>query len=124
MTGRRVARVQDLLKEEVSNLLLFKVRDPRLRSVSITGVRMSPDLKRAVISYCFFDEEATREGVEAGLSSASGFFRREVGRSLGLKFVPELVFRFDQSLEYAQHMDQLLRSIKETDEGKGNEEEA
>lgn len=111
---RRVEKAQDLVKEEISRLLLFKVKDPRLKALSITRVKMTPDLRQARIFYSVFDDQADRAGIQASLDKAMGFFRREIGRNLGLKFVPQLDFEFDRSLEYAQHMDRLLTEMRRT----------
>lgn len=122
MTSRRVARAQDLIREEVSRLLLFKLKDPRLQAVSVTAVRMSADLHQAVIAYSVFDDNADRDRIQAGLEKASGFIRREIGRAVRMKFVPEIRFEFDRSLEYAQHMERVLREIGERN-GKGREDD-
>jgi len=111
VTKKRVARVQELIQKEISELLLFKVKDPRLSAVSITKVKMSPDLRRAVVFYSVFEDDLNREDVQRGLESAAGFFRREVGRAVSLKFVPEIIFQFDRGLEYAQHIDQVLKNL-------------
>ena len=112
MGSRRVKRAEDLIRREISSLLLFKSKDPRFKSLSITSVRMTPDLRRATISYSLFDDNLSREEVRDLLEKAKGFFRREVGRAVALKYVPELVFEYDQSLEYAQHMDQVISGLK------------
>lgn len=123
-TSRRVARVQDELKKEVSRLLLLKTKDPRLGSVSVTAVKMTPDLKRARVYYSLYDPEADREEVGRSLARATGFFRREVGRALGLKFTPEIIFELDQSLEYAEHIERVLQGLRENRETQSDEEEA
>ncbi|MBF0527938.1 MAG: 30S ribosome-binding factor RbfA [Deltaproteobacteria bacterium] len=111
---RRVERVQDLVKEEVSRLLLFKIKNQSLKTLSITRVKMTPDLKQARIYYSVFDDQADRALIQEYLVKASGFFRREIGRNLELRFVPEVFFEFDNSLEYAQHMDRLLTDLRRT----------
>lgn len=123
VTSRRVARVQDRVREEISRLLLFKVKDPRLRAVTVTSVRMTADLKQAMVHYGVFDDEIERGEVQRGLERATGFIRREVGRALGLKFVPQIGFEFDRSLEYAQHMEQVFKRLKETS-GTGSDDES
>ncbi|MBW2061572.1 MAG: 30S ribosome-binding factor RbfA [Deltaproteobacteria bacterium] len=115
MSTRRVARIQGLIMETVSYLLLAKVKDPRLQSVTVTRVEVSPDLRRAMVYYSFFGQDADREAVAQTLKGSTGFFRREVGRKVGLKFVPEIVFRFDQSMEYSQHMDEVFKRLHATD---------
>lgn len=111
MASRRLERAQDLIKEEISRLLLFKVKDPRLRVVSVTRVRMTGDLRRATVMYSIYDDQADRAAIQACLEKATGFMRREVGRILEMKFTPEILFEFDPSLEYAQHLDQLLGQL-------------
>ena len=78
MAGRRVQRVQDLIREEVSRLLLFKIKDPRLGCVSVTSVEITGDLRKARIFYSIFDDQADRNSIQQGLDRAVGFFRREV----------------------------------------------
>lgn len=124
MTSRRVARVQDMVREEVSRLLLFKAKDPRLSGVTVTSVRMTADLKKATVFYGVFDDRVDREGVRRGLEKAAGFFRREVGRAIGLKFAPEIDFEFDRSLEYAQHMEQVFKNLKESTGDEADDESA
>ncbi|MBU2547773.1 MAG: 30S ribosome-binding factor RbfA [Proteobacteria bacterium] len=123
MSGRRVSRVEDLIREEISRLLLYKIKDPRLSAVTVTRVKMTGDLKKARIYYGVFDDRLDREDVSRGMERAAGFFRREVGRVVGLKFVPELEFEYDRSLEYAQHMDQVFRDLKDAT-GTGDDEDA
>ncbi|MEW5722213.1 MAG: 30S ribosome-binding factor RbfA [Thermodesulfobacteriota bacterium] len=122
MTTRRVARAQDLIREEVSRLLLFKVKDPRLKGIGVTSVKMTSDLRRAVIMYSVLDDEADREEARAGLERAKGFIRRAVGQAIQLKFVPEIVFEYDRSLDYARHMDRVLKEIAAGGETKSRED--
>ncbi len=111
MPGRRIKRAQDLIREEVSRLLLFKAKDPRLKSVSVTQVEMTADLRRAMVYYSIFNDQADRGEIQALLDKAAGFFRREISRAVELKYVPEIRFEFDKSIEYAQHMDQVFSHI-------------
>ncbi|MDY6851988.1 MAG: 30S ribosome-binding factor RbfA [Thermodesulfobacteriota bacterium] len=122
MTTRRVSRVRDMLREEVARLLLYKIKDPRLSSVSVTRVSLTPDLKRAVVYYSLFDDNVDRKEVQSGLEKASGFFRREFGRKASLKFVPKIDFKFDRSLEYAQDMDRLLSRLCRESETKDDDQ--
>ena len=115
MAGRRVDRVRDLIREEISRLLLFKVKEPGLEAVSVTEVRLTADLRRARIMYSVYDDRQDREEVRKRLERVSPFLRRELGRVAGLKFVPELFFEYDHSMEYAQHMDKVLRDVAEAD---------
>lgn len=114
MATKRVSKVQGLILEEISRLLLLKAKDPRLKDVTVTGVDLSPDLKKARVYYNFLEETADRDQIARVLEKSSGFFRREVGRSAGLKFTPEIIFIFDQAQEYGRHMDEVFRLLKES----------
>jgi ribosome-binding factor A len=113
LTTRRVDRAQDLIKEEVSRLLLFRAKDQRLGQVNVTAVKMSKDLKKAVVYYNLLDNETDREEIARLLERATGFVRREIGKTVNLKFVPEIHFEFDRSIEYARHMEEVLKKISD-----------
>ncbi len=107
----RIERINHLIREALSELLQREVKDPRLSGfVTVTEVDTSTDLKYArVFISVLGDEEEKRKALE-GLSSASGFFRRELATRLRLRHIPELSFRRDDSIE---HGAQVLKLIKE-----------
>jgi ribosome-binding factor A len=115
-----VERAQDLVRQEISRLLLMKAKDPRLAESTITRVRMTGDLKQATVYFSTYGDTEKREEAQRGFDKAVGFFRREVGRVLELKFVPELRFEFDKSMEYARHMDQVLSQLHAETAGEDN----
>lgn len=109
--SRRSDRVGDLIRAELSDLLLREVKDPRVKLASIISVETSPDLRRAVVKVSVLGEEAARlETVEA-LRHAKGFLRTELARRLRLRATPELVFELDRGAEYSQRMSDLLESL-------------
>ncbi len=112
MAHRRALRLGDLIKEEVSRIILHQLKDPRVGFVTITRVRMSDDLKRAKIYWTVLGDEKAREESLRGLESAKGFIRRELGRRVRVKFLPEIDFAFDDSFEYEQRISQLLEGIR------------
>lgn len=109
MPGDRRRRVAELIRQVLSELLSRSIRDPRLTGINITEVEMAPDLKRAHVYFTCPVEAADR--IRAGLKKASGFIRREVGARVKLKYVPELVYHHDSSLEDGAAMDALLNSL-------------
>jgi ribosome-binding factor A len=121
MASRRQQRVADLIHEEISKLLQFETRDPRIGFVTVTAVEVSPDLKEAVIHISLYsDNKADERDALLGLESAAPFFRHELGRKLHLRFTPNLAFKLDKTLAYAERIDELLSTIDippETDEG-------
>ena len=111
MERRRPRRVAELLRHELSRLLTDRIRDPRLSGVGVTEVEVSADLSLARIF--FVASAGGEEKAATGLRQASGFLKRELAGRLGLKKMPELDFRFDDSLDRGRDMDQLLDSLKE-----------
>ncbi|MDF1576821.1 MAG: 30S ribosome-binding factor RbfA [Desulfurivibrionaceae bacterium] len=112
--GRRPARVGDSIKQEVALLLLRKIKDPRLYKVTITQVKVTPDLRRAWIYFSCLDENV--EEVLAGLNSAKGFMRSHLARVMGMRYVPDLEFQHDLAGERMAEMDKIFREIAEEDD--------
>jgi ribosome-binding factor A len=96
-------------------VLLLKVKDPRLDDITLTGVEVSPDLRHATIFYSLLGDQERKVEAAAGLTSASGYVKRELGKRLKIKRMPELAFSFDASLEYGSHIDRVLSDLKEPD---------
>jgi len=111
MNDRRQRRVAELIHQEISLLIQRQVRDPRLGSITVTGVEVTQDLRLAHIYVSVMGGDYEAAQALAGLKSAAGFFRHELGSALSLRFVPELSFRLDKSLEQGLHIDQLLDSL-------------
>ena len=110
------ARVADLIRTEIADLLLKPVRDPRIGSVTITGVKVTDDLRTAKIFFVEIGKDACSEDVQTGLKKAAGFLRRELGRRLKLRFAPELLFAYDPSFAYGNRIESLLSEIHREEE--------
>ncbi|MCK5322668.1 MAG: 30S ribosome-binding factor RbfA, partial [Desulfobulbaceae bacterium] len=93
--SRRPSRVGDMIRSEISQLLVQKIKDPRVQNVTITGVAMTGDLRRARIYFTVFGDKRRIKEAEKGLASAKGFIRSHLARELGMRYVPELDFRHD-----------------------------
>ncbi|RJX17954.1 MAG: 30S ribosome-binding factor RbfA [Desulfobulbus sp.] len=106
----RPKRVAEAIKNELTLLLLQKVRDPRLREVHIVQVDVAPDLKRAKI-YFTVSPGSDAKAVGKGLAAAKGFFRSHLAAQLDMRYTPELVFFHDRHHEEAERIDELLRQI-------------
>ena len=116
MSSRRAVQVSNLIKKELGNLLQQELRDPRLGFVTLTEVRVSPDLRAARVYFSVLGEgESVQESLLA-LQSATGFLRRELGHRLSLRRVPQLDFVLDQSIAYSQHISDLLRQAREQED--------
>ena len=109
LSGRRADRVADEVRQAIAALLLREVKDPRVGFVTITGVKMSNDLRHARVYFSVIGDAEVRRRSLAGLRSATGFVRRQVGRRLRLRFTPELEFHLDPGPERAERLAQILR---------------
>jgi ribosome-binding factor A len=111
-------RVSDLIRSHLMDLLERKVNDPRLQMVTITDVSVTPDTLRADVYFSVFGEAEAQAEAQAGLDSAAGWLRREVGRRMRLRNTPELVFHYDLSGEHGEHIASILDEL-----GLGGDEE-
>ncbi|MEK7864255.1 MAG: 30S ribosome-binding factor RbfA, partial [Nitrospirota bacterium] len=102
------------IREEIADIIMNKVKDPRLGFVTVTGAKITEDLKIATIYLSILKEEEKETTLEM-LNSAKGFIRAELAKRLRMKFIPSLTFRIDESLEYGVRIEKLLREIKKED---------
>jgi len=108
---KRTVQVGGLIQQEISELLVRKIKDPRLELVTITGVKVSPDLKLARVYFSRFgNPEEIKRGLE-GLQSATGYIKRELGQRLKLRRIPDLEFVHDTSFEYGDRIESLLKDL-------------
>jgi ribosome-binding factor A len=115
---KRADRVGDVIKREISEMLIRGIKDPRIGLVTITKVTISDDLRAAKVHFSVMGGEADRERTRRGLISATGFIKREVGKRLHLRYVPEITFEFDPSIEYADRINRLIRELHEKEEAR------
>jgi len=108
---RRTNRMGDLVRAELSDLLLREVQDPRIKLVSLTSVEVTPDMRRAVVRVSALGDEAQRLGALEALRHARGFLRTELSRRLTTRVTPELVFELDRGAEHSQKISDLLESL-------------
>jgi ribosome-binding factor A len=112
MGGHRADQVGAQVREEIMQIIHRHLKDPRIGFASITEVRMSPDLRSARVRVSVLGDETEQKQTLAGLRSATGLIRHELGRRLqNLKFSPELRFELDPSIEYSVHISKRLREI-------------
>ena len=111
--NRRIRRVNELLRQEMSRVIQVDLRDPRLRSViSITRVDTSPDLKTARVYFSVLASLEKREEVLQGLTAAAGYIRRELGDVLPLRYIPSLTFLPDDSLQLSEAISRAMNQTK------------
>lgn len=112
MSETRARKVGGQIKKEVSQIIGTELKDPRLSAlISVTGVRVSRDLRYASIYVSIYSGEGKKEQALQALERATGFVRGEIGRRIRLRFVPEISFHLDNSLEYGAHIEQVLKDM-------------
>ena len=110
--GSRPDRVADQIRGEVASMLARDVHDPGIGFVTITRVRVTPDLQHARIHYTSLGDDTARANTAKALSRAAVFLRRQIGSRLRLKRVPELEFLYDESIAGQDRIEQLLNDIR------------
>ena len=110
--SNRMARVNEELKREISNIINYEVKNSNVTGmISVTKVKTSPDLKYARVSVSIINSKNTKQTL-AGLKAASGFIRSKVAEKMNLRITPELVFEEDDSMEYGMKIDSILKDLK------------
>ncbi len=114
--SRRPQRLALEIQHEISMMLHKDIKDRRIGFVTITGVEMSPDLRHAKVYVSAMGNDAQKKASLDALNHAAGWIRHEIGQRIRMKFLPEITFRADSSLEYGEHIDQLLDEAKRSTE--------
>ncbi|OGW34473.1 MAG: ribosome-binding factor A [Nitrospirae bacterium GWC2_56_14] len=110
---KRSDRVSDQMKQEIAEILMRKIKDPRIGFVTVTDVEVSHDLRNAKVFVSIYGDEKSKKETLKGLESAIPFIRSELAGRMRLRIVPELLIRFDPTLERGAHIMDLLHSIEE-----------
>ena len=123
--GYRPDRVGDQIRQELSEILSRgEVHDPGIGFITLTRVQVTADLQLARVFYTSLGDPAARKETARALTRATGFFRRQIGARLQLRRVPELEFRFDESIAHQDRIEQILRDIHEEDAQRAAEHES
>ena len=116
MSVKRAVRIAERIKRELSRILLFEVKDPGVKHINISEVKLTDDLSIARIFYTVFNQDTQREQAEKSILRASKFIRSEISKSIDLKFVPELEFVYDPIPEHTAKLDNLFNQIRDEEE--------
>ena len=108
---KRSQRVGDLLREEIADIVVHRLKDPRIGFITITGVDVTDDIKLARVYVSIFKEEEKKPTLKI-LNAAKSFIRTELSKRLRMKFIPSIEFKLDISIEYGDRIEKLLREIK------------
>lgn len=112
MRYQRSQRISELLHHEVSRMVQFELKDPRIGFVTVTGVDVTSDLQHAKIFFTVMGEAAARSKTCTGLEKSVPYIRRELGRRLHLRTIPEISFHYDTSIEYGIRIESLLKEAQ------------
>ncbi len=124
MSFHRSDRISDQVRREVDQIIRNQLSDPRITGTfSITRAEVTRDLRYAKIFVSILEEDKAA-GVMAALKGAAGFVRRELGRSMVIRYTPEIIFQRDQNIAYGVHIADILSQVRPKDaEGNGSDEE-
>lgn len=124
MGKQRAQKVAEAIQKEISSLIIKGLKDPRVGFVTITAVDVTADLSIAKVFFTVIGDDKARRESAAGLKSAIPYMRREIGKQLRLRVVPEIIFNYDTSIDYGQHIESLLKGIQEKEENdRGNSQD-
>ncbi len=112
---KRSQRVSDLLREEIADIITFKLKDPRLGFITVTGVDVTDDIKIAIVYISVLKDDEKKMTLDI-LNTAKSFIRTELSKRLRMKFIPSISFKLDVSVEYGSRIEKLLREIRHKDE--------
>ena len=107
----------DLIKEELSDIIHREIRDPRIGIVTLTGVKLTDDLKLARVFFVEMGKDACDPDTLKGLEQAKSFMKRALGKRLKLRHIPDIIFTLDESFAYGSRIDKLLAEIGGEDAG-------
>ena len=109
--SNRMNKIDEELKKEISNIISTELKNPHLTGlISVTRVKTTPDLRYAQVFVSMINEKSKKENL-AILKQSSGFIRSNIAKRINLRNTPELVFEFDESLEYGSRIDEILKNI-------------
>ena len=112
----RPERVAQMVQELLGELFARGMRDPRIGLVTITGVKMSPDLREARVFWTVHGDAEQRKHTGRGLDKARGFLRHEIGVQLKLRVTPELSFTYDEAIDRGERIEQLIRQVHDEEQ--------
>ncbi|NHM29838.1 30S ribosome-binding factor RbfA [Neobacillus terrae] len=120
--SHRANRVGEQMKKELSDIIGRKIKDPRIGFVTVTDVQVTGDLQQAKVYISVLGGEEQRENTLKGLAKAKGFIRTEIGQRIRLRKTPEIVFEFDESIDYGNKIETILHEIHKDESDSSNTE--
>ncbi|AIM17711.1 30S ribosome-binding factor RbfA [Neobacillus sedimentimangrovi] len=110
--SHRPNRVGEQMKKELSDIIGRKIKDPRIGFVTVTDVQVTGDLQQAKVFISVLGDDEQKENTLKGLAKARGFIRSEIGHRIRLRKTPEIIFEFDESINYGNRIETLLHQLR------------
>jgi ribosome-binding factor A len=107
----RNQRVSGLIQQIIAETIRQELDDPRIRQVTVTRVQVSPDLRLARVFYCLSGDAEAKTAAQQGLEKAAGLFKKVLDHDLNLRYMPELAFEYDQTLDQAERIEKILKEV-------------
>ena len=123
-TSSRQERVAEAIQHEVGQMLIRGLKDPRIGLVTVTGAKVSPDLREAWVFYAVHGDARVRQDTAVGLDAAKGFIRRELGKAVRLRVTPAPHFVVDESIDRGERIEQLLKQVHDEEEQRAKDGDA
>lgn len=121
MSVDRLSKLSEQIKKEISYIIQNEIKDPRVPMLtSVVNVEVTRDLRYAKVYVSVFGDEEKKAKCIEGLKSASGYIRKEVGSRMDIRYIPELIFEIDRSIEYGMHIDKVLKEMKKNNDTSPN----
>ena len=129
MSSRRLLKAGEAIREVVASAILLELRDPRVRDVTVVGVKVSPDMREAKVSVSVMVDEAQQELSLRGLQNAAGFLQSKIASRIDTRHTPRLQFVIDKGIQHSLLVGEILEKIKkeresDLEQGSGEETEA
>ncbi|PLR97236.1 30S ribosome-binding factor RbfA [Bacillus sp. T33-2] len=121
--SHRANRVGEQMKKELGDIIGRKIKDPRIGFVTVTDVQVTGDLQQAKVYISVLGGDEQKENTLKGLAKAKGFIRSEIGQRIRLRKTPEIIFEFDESIDYGNRIESLLHQIHDEEEKQEKQEE-
>ncbi len=110
MSSVKIKRIASEIAKEISNIISFESRDETFKTVTITGADVTNDLSFATIYFTVIDEE-NKDKILKELNNASGFFRKEIAQRVEIRNIPEIKFKYDDSIAYGNNIERIIKEI-------------
>lgn len=117
MVSKRVKRVAEAIRQEVSKIVLYELKDPRIAFLTVTNVEASADLKTAKVLISILGDEVSQRTVMRGLEHAKGYIQREIATRLKMRYTPAITFCLDESLKKTLHVLKLIDEVTKEEKG-------